>query len=358
MDCLRDDGDTYIRAVDEGSRALSYGGGMGVHVGQDAQVDWATLLTLALTCVHSLESTKSRTPGPVIELWQCVQFLVETAERACERPGGDNGSGGHFLTRSIVDTCMSEIMSLLHLDAGGGGAAPAGEKDPIKIQGSIAALASILECLLAYAPYAATVKQEYYHDLFALFSNTLSTLAQLTTSDLYAPHATILSLIKPHSHFPDSFLGLYQTPAAAVGLLVQMVLQYPYTTAASTSPASHAVKKFLSQHVFPFYLSLFTLRVPDNLIARLLGGLNTMLEAHVMSHLSTFRDFSYKFIYAMIQPAAWPKSATIKNELIRFANIVIRVSMQLPTNHTLRIVEGQYLGEVTITDLCLWSVLL
>src|SRR4051812_36779912 len=71
VDCLRDDGEQYIRALDDASRSLS-------HASADSsQVDWATLITLALTCVHSLESSKSRTPGPLIELWQSVQYLFE-----------------------------------------------------------------------------------------------------------------------------------------------------------------------------------------------------------------------------------------------------------------------------------------
>ena len=148
-------------------------------------------------------------------------------------------------------------------------------------------------------------------DLFALFADTLLTLSHLSPSDLQAPHATLLSLIKPHSRFPDAFIGLYLAPAAAVNLLVLMLQHYPYT--AVGVGASHA-RVFLSSHVFPFFLSLFSLRLPDNLLTKLLGGLNSMLERHVAwSALELFREFNYKFLYAMMAPGAWPKSATVKN---------------------------------------------
>lgn len=334
VDLLRDDGSKYLHALDETSRSLSRGGAASASAA-DTDVDWCTVLMLALTCVQAEKGTKARTPGPVIELWQLIQFLFESAERS-----------GHFLSKPIIDACMQEVITILHLDAaassGSSSAASAEAKDPLKIQGSIAALSSILDRIFSFAPYTADLPSEYFHDLFALFSNTLTTMSKLTTSELQMPNAAILALIKPHSHFPDSFLGLYQAPAAAVAILAHMMQQYPFTTASANSTASAAARKFLSAHVFPFFLSLFTLRIPDNLLTKLLSGLNSLLDNHVASHLALFRDFAYKFIYAMMQPGAWPKSTTVKQQLVRFVNIVMRLARQLPFNNTLRIVEGRF----------------
>lgn len=148
--------------------------------------------------------------------------------------------------------------------------------------------------------------------MFALFSDTLLTLSHLSPHELSLPAASLLPLIRPHSRFPDSFLGLYQAPAAAVNLLSLLLQQYPYS-AAGLAGAAHT-RTFLSAHVCPLFLSLFALRLPDNLVTRLLAALNHCMERHVaVANLALFRDFTYKFMYLMMQPGAWPKSPTVKH---------------------------------------------
>lgn len=330
---LREDDGKIMKSIDQASQRLNSNHPSHADVDASNLIDWSVILKIALECVQASESTKARSSGPTIELWQGVQFLFETAER-----------NGHFFNKSIIDACMHEILTILHLDSGpGSGSSSAAEvvKDSYKIQGSIGSLSIILGLILAYPPYAEHIKQEHFHDIFKLFSNTLITLSRLSSKDLSSSQSTLLDLIKPHSHFPDSFLGLYQAPVAAVNVIVQMVVHYPYTAWSSSATSAAAVKKFLRKHVFPFYLSIFTLRIPDNLLTRLLAGLNGMMEQHVMTHLTLFREFSHKFIHSMIQPSAWPKSATIKNEAIRFINLVFRVAKQLPINNSLTIVEGE-----------------
>lgn len=388
----------YVHALDDNSRQMA------ALSADSTVVDWSTILLLALQTAQG-DKSKARTVGPTTEMWKDIHYLFDQSEKH-----------GHFLSQQIIDTCMTEILTIFHLDsdsstvASGDASASSSspnDKDPQRIQGSISSLAAILDKIFSYPAYAQEIKQEYFHgqskctnaqflhiqhisrstidsladclfcllcasDLFSLFANTLVTLSQLTNEQLANP-ATLLTSIKPYCKFPDSFLGLYKAPASAVNILVQIVLQYPYT-ASSTSAAVANSKKFVATHVFPFYLSLFTLRLPDNLLTKLMSGLNTMLTRSVaMSSLHLFRDFSYKFVYAMVQPNAWPKSATIKNvmnianhapdmnclhdfdlistpwlfvcvadvqELIRFCNLVLRVSIQLPSNNALRIVEG------------------
>jgi hypothetical protein len=152
-------------------------------------------------------------------------------------------------------------------------------------------------------------------DLFDLFTNVLVTLSHLNLSDLEKPAEKLLPLIKTRCQFPDSFLGLYRAPAAAVNMVCQLVLQYPYVAAGSPAQISQA-RTWLAAHLFPFYLSVFSLRVPDSLLHRLLAALNSVVERFAFSGsmLYQLREFHYKFVYAFMQPAVWnAKNTLVKN---------------------------------------------
>lgn len=157
VDLLRDDGAKYRSALDAASASAAY---------DPSLIDWSALLVLVLNAATGGADgggKRARTAGPTAELWQQLHFLFEQSERS-----------GRHLTRPLVDACVEEAMALLHSDhrAGGSGGAGAGagaassasaDRDPLRIQGAIASLAAILECVLGYAPYAQCIKQEHLH---------------------------------------------------------------------------------------------------------------------------------------------------------------------------------------------------
>ena len=157
VELIRDSGPHYRKALDEASAAEAF---------SHSALDWSGLLSLALGAVteggggaagaagaSSAAGRKAKAPAAAsAELWQHMQYLFEQSEQS-----------GHFINQAIIDTCLGDLRSMLHLDGGGAGGGAASDKEPIKRRTAISALAAIMECILAYAPYAQAIKQEHFH---------------------------------------------------------------------------------------------------------------------------------------------------------------------------------------------------